>query len=139
MAGSNDANNMPKGTTLVFGSWACMADRSGSFSSHLVTPDSPKPKIISRLANIHESTDLDEKRVLPELDSDNPEDVSTPIQTLDSVESDINSDTEKTHFSKTLGKYLSHLKTIKRPKINNLELLGGVGQVSRSIEAASNL
>jgi hypothetical protein len=29
---------------------------------------------------------------------------------------------------------LTHLKTIKRPKINNSELLGGVDRVSRSIE-----
>ena len=60
--------------------------------------------------------------------------MSTPTRTLNSVESDTNSDTEKTHFFETLEKYLTHLKTIKRPKINNLELLGGVGQVSRSIE-----
>ena len=26
MAGSSNANNVPEGTTLIFGSWACMAD-----------------------------------------------------------------------------------------------------------------
>jgi len=130
MVRSSDANNVPKGTTLAFGSWACMADRSGGFSSHLVTPNSPKPKTTPQLTDIHESADLDEKRVLPKLDSDNSENVSTPTQTLGSVEFDTNSDSEKLHFSETLGKYLTHLKTIKRPKINNLELLGGVGQVS---------
>jgi len=65
--------------------------------------------------------------------------VSTPTRTLGSVEFDTNSDSEKLHFSETLGKYLTHLKTIKRPKINNLELLGGVGQVSRSIEGCIKL
>ena len=117
---------MAKGTTLIFGSWACTADRSGSFSSHLATPISPKPKTISQLAYIRESTDLDEKRVLPELDSGNPENVSTPIRTLGSVEFDTKSDSEKLHFSETLEKYLTHLKTIKRPKIKNSKLLYGV-------------
>ena len=112
MAGSSDVNDMPEGTTLVFGSWACTADGTGGFSSHLVTP---KSKTRSQLADIRESADLDEKRVPPELDSD------------------------KSHFSKTLGKYLTHLKTIKRPKIKNSELLAGVDQVSRSIEGCIKL
>jgi hypothetical protein len=115
-----------------FGSWACTADGSGSFSNHLATPISPKPKTISQLADIRESADLDEKGVLPELDSDNPENVSTPTRTLGSVEFDTNSDSEKLHFSETLGKYLTHLNTIKHPKIENSELLDGVNQVSPS-------
>ena len=45
MAKSSDTNKVPEGTTLVFGSWACTADGSGGFSSHLVTPNSPKPKL----------------------------------------------------------------------------------------------
>ena len=126
MVGSSDANNVPDGITIVFGSWACTADASGGFSSHLITPNSPKPKTTSQVANIRESADLDEKRVLPELDSNNPENVSTSNQTLGSVEFDTNSDSEKLHFSETLGKYLTHLKTIKRPKIKNSKLLDGV-------------
>jgi hypothetical protein len=116
-----------------------MADGSGSFSSHLVMPDSPKLKTTPRLANIRESADLDEKRVLPELDSDNPENVSTPTRTLGSVEFDTNSDSEKLHFSETLGRYLTHLKTIKHPKIKNSKLLDGVNRVSRSIEGCIKL
>ena len=65
MAGSSNANSVPKGTTLVFGSWACTADGKGGFSSHLVTPKSPRSKTRSQLAGICESADLDEKRVLP--------------------------------------------------------------------------
>ena len=107
MAGSSDANNMPEGTTLVFGSWACTADGSGGFYSHLLTPNSPKPKTIFQLADIRESADLDEKRVPSELDSDNPENVTTQNQTLGLVEFDTNSDSEKPYFSKTLGKYLA--------------------------------
>ena len=118
---------MPEGTTLIFGSWACTADRSGGFSSHLVTPNSAEQKTTSQLADIRESADLAEKRVLLELGPDNAENLSTPIQTL---ESDTNSDTGKIHFSETPGTYLNHLKTIKRPKINNSELLGGVDRVS---------
>ena len=60
--------------------------------------------------------------------------MTTQNRTLGLVEFDTNSDSEKPHFSKTLGKYLAHLKMIKRPKIKNSELLAGVDQVSRSIE-----
>ena len=94
MAGSSDANNVPEGTTLVFGSWACKADGSGGFSSHLVMPNSPKPKITLQPADICKTADLDGKRALPELDSDNTENVSTPTQTIGSVEFDTNSDSE---------------------------------------------
>ena len=83
MAGSSDANNVPEGTTLVFGSWAHTADRTGGFSSHLVTPNSPKSKISSQVTDIRESADLDEKRVLLELSSDNAENVSTPTRALE--------------------------------------------------------
>ena len=134
MAGSSDANNVPEGTTFVFGSWACTTYGTGVFSSHLVTPNSPKSKTSSQVAGIREFVDFDEKRVLPELDSDNPGNVPTPTRTLGSIEFDTNSNSEKPHFSKTLGKYLTHLKTIKRPKIKNSELLDGVNRVSRSIE-----
>jgi hypothetical protein len=44
MAGSSDANNVPEGTTLVFGSWAFTADGSGGFSSHLITPKTRESK-----------------------------------------------------------------------------------------------
>ena len=130
MAGSSDANNVPEGTTLVFGSWACMADGSGGFSSHLVTPNSPKPKTSSQLANIRETADLDEKGVLLQLSSDIAENMSTPTRLLGSVEFDTNSDSEKPHFSNTLGKYVTYLMSIKRPKIINHELLDGVDRVS---------
>ena len=130
MAGSSDANNVPQGTTIVFGSWACTADGMGSFSSHLVMPNSPKSKTNSQVADTRKFVDLDKKRVLLELDSDNLGNVSNPTRTLGSVEFDTNSDTEKTHFSETLGKYVTDLKTIKRPKINNSELFIGVDQVS---------
>ena len=130
MAGSSDANNVPEGTTLVFGSWACTADGSDGFSSHLVTPNSPKPKITPQPSDICENSDLDGKRVLLELSSDNAENVSTPTRVLKLAEFDTNSDPEKSHFSETLGKYLTCLKSIKRPRINNSELLDGVDRVS---------
>jgi len=139
MAGSSDANNVPEGTTLVFGSWACTANGSGGFSCHPVTHNSPKPKITPQLADIRESADLDEKRVLLELGSDNAENVSTPTRVLELAESDTNSDPENPHFSETLRKYLTCLKMIKRPRINNTELLNGVNRVSRSIEGCIKL
>ena len=88
MAGSSDANKVPEGTTLVFGSWACAADGTGGFSSHLVTPNSAEQKTASQLADIRESADLGEKRVPPELDSDNPGNVTTQNRTLGLVEFD---------------------------------------------------
>ena len=131
MAGSSDTNNVPEVTTLIFGSWACTTDGSGGFSSHLVTPKSPKPKTTIHLADICRTADLDEKRVLPELGSGKSENATTPTQPFELAESNTNSDTEKTHFSETLGKYLTHLKMIKCPKIiNNSKLLDGVDQVS---------
>ena len=130
MDGSSDANTVPEGTTLIFGSWSCTADGTGGFSSHLVTPNLPKSKTCSQLVDIRKTADPDKKRVSLELDSDNPGNVTTQNQTLGLVEFDTNSDSKKPQFSKTLGKYLAHLKTIKRPKIKNSELLAGVDQVS---------
>ena len=65
--------------------------------------------------------------------------MSTPARTHESAEFDANSDFENPHFSKTLGKYVTYLKSIKRPKIVNHELLDGVDQVSRSIEGCIKL
>ena len=82
MAGSSNANSVPEGTTFIFGSWACTADGTGGFSSHLVTPNLPKSKTRSQLADSRESADLDEKRVPLELDSDNPGNVTTQNELL---------------------------------------------------------
>ena len=139
MPGSSDANNVPEGTTLVFGSWACTADGSGGFSSHLVMPNSPKPKKTFQSADVCEFAELDRKQAPPKLSSDIPENVSTPTQILKLAESDTKSDPKKPHFSETLRKYLTCLKTIKRPRINNSELLDGVNRVSRSIKGCIKL
>jgi len=116
-----------------------MADGSGSFSSHLITPKSPESKTTNKSAEIQKVAELDGKQALLELDSDITENVSTPTRTLESDESDTNSDPKNLHFSKTLGKYMAYLKSIKRPRIVNLELLDGVDQVSRSIEGCIKL
>ena len=65
--------------------------------------------------------------------------MSTPTRTIGSVEFDTNSDSEKRHFFKTLRKYVTNLKSIKCPKINNSELLDGVDRVSRSIKGCIKL
>ena len=64
---------MPKGTTLIFGSWACMVDGSGGFSSHLVMPNSPKPKTTLQPAEICKTAELDGKQAPLKLSSDIPE------------------------------------------------------------------
>ena len=139
MAGSSDANNVPKGTTLVFGSWACTADGSGGFSSHLVVPNSTELKTINQPVEICKTAKLDEKEAPLELNSDITENVSTPNRIHELAESDTNSDSENLHFSKILRKYVDYLKSIKRPKIVNSELLDGVNRVSRSIEGCIKL
>ena len=130
MAGSSDASNMPEGTTLVFGSWACTADGSGGFSSHLITTKSPELKIINQPAEICEAAELDGKQALLKLDSDITRNMSTPTRIHELAESDTNSDPKNPHFFETLGKYVIYLKSIKRPKIVNLELLNRVDRVS---------
>jgi hypothetical protein len=65
--------------------------------------------------------------------------VSTPTRTHELTESDTNSDPENLHFSENLGKYMTYLKSIKRPKVVNSELLDGVDRVSRSIEGCIKL
>ena len=65
--------------------------------------------------------------------------MSTPTRVLELAESDTNSDSEKTHFFETLRKYLTCLKMIKRPRINNSKLLVGVNRVSRSIKGCIKL
>ena len=130
MIGSSDANSVPKGTTLVFGSLACMADGSGDFSSHLITPKSPKSKTSNQPAETSNAAELSGNQALLELDSDITKSASTPTQIHEPVESDANSDSEKSQFSETLEKYVAYLKSIKRPKIINSELLDGVDRVS---------
>ena len=40
------------GTTFVFGSWACIADGSGGFSSHLINPTSARTPRLEQLGKI---------------------------------------------------------------------------------------
>ena len=117
MAGLSDANNVPEGTTLVFDSWACTADGSGGFSSHLVMPKSPELKTANQSVEICKTAELDGKQAPPELSSDIPENVSTPTRIRELVESDTNFDPKNLHFSETLGNYVTYLKSIKRPKV----------------------
>ena len=102
-------------------------------------PNSPKPKTTTHLADICKTADLGDKRVLLELGPGKAENMSTPTRPFELAESGTNFDTEETHFSETLRKYLTHLKAIKRPKINNSELLVGVDRVSRSVEGCIKL
>ena len=73
MAGSSDANKVSEGTTLVFGSWAGTIDGLGGFSSHLIMPNSPKPKTTLQPAEICKTAELDGKQAPLDLSSDIPE------------------------------------------------------------------
>ena len=85
-----------------------MVDGSGGFSSHLVTPNSPKPKTIIQPADVFKIANLDGKRALLELSSDVTENVPTPTRILESVEFDTSSDSEKPYFSEILEKYVTY-------------------------------
>ena len=104
-----------------------------------VNTNSRKPKITLQPADFCKIADPNRKRALLELGSNDSENVSTPTRLFGLVEFDTNSDSEKPHFSETLGKYVTYLKSIKRPKINNSELVDGVDRVSRSIEGCIKL
>ena len=86
-------------------------------------PKSPKSKTNNRHAETSNAAELGGIQALLELDSDTTENVSIPTQTHESAESDANSSPENFQFSETLGKYVAYLKSIKRPKIVNSELL----------------
>ena len=52
MAELSNANAVPEGTTLVFGSWACTANGSGGFTCHLISPKKPEVKLNDQPAGI---------------------------------------------------------------------------------------
>jgi len=130
---------VPEDTTFVFSSWACTADGSGGFSSHTIMPKLTESKTTNQFAEICKAAELDGKRALLELDLDSTENMSIPTQTHELAKSDTNSNPENLHFFETLEKYVAYLKSIKRHKIVNLELLDGVDRVSRSIEGCIKL
>ena len=80
MAESSDANTLPEGTTLVFGSWACTADRSGGFTSHLITPKELEEKIDNQPARVADDLKLGGNQAPPELDSEDLGNMSTPTR-----------------------------------------------------------
>ena len=96
-------------------------------------------KTINQSVEICKTAELDGKQAPLELNSDIAENVSTPTRIHELAESDTNTDLENLHFFETLGKYVTYLKSIKRPKIVNTELLDGVDWVSRSIEGCTKL
>ena len=101
--------------------------------------EAPELKTTNKSTENCKTAELDGKQALFELDSDITENVSTPTRIHESAESDTNSDSENLHFFDTLGKYVVYVKSIKCPKIVNLELLDGVDRVSQSIEGCIKL
>ena len=104
MADSNDANTVPEGTTFVFGSWACTADRSGGFIGNLITPKEHEAKPDNESAEKADDLELGEKlsnQTSSILDSESLGNASTPTFLDDSAESDNNLDSENFQFSQT--------------------------------------
>ena len=94
MAESSYDNAVPKGTTLIFGSWACTADGSGGFSGHLITPKAPEAKLDNQPAKTDDTAELGGNQVPPELNSENLGNMSTPTRTVELAESDTNPNSE---------------------------------------------
>ena len=95
MADSNDTNNMPQGTTIVFGSWAYTANGSGGYTSHLITPEELETPDDKQLAD--SSVELSEKpptQVPSALNSERVRNVPAPTHHGGSVEPDIVPDSE---------------------------------------------
>ena len=90
MAEPSYANAVPKGTTLVFGSWACTADGSGGFSGHLITPKAPEAKLDNHPAEEDDAAEFGGNQVPPELNSENLGNMSTPTRADELAESDTN-------------------------------------------------
>ena len=120
MGKSSDANAVPEGTTLIFGSWACTTDGSSGFTGHLITPKDPEAKLDDRPAETDDAPKLGRNQVPLELILENPRNMSTPTHTNESAESDTNPNSQKFQFSQTLAKYVDYLKSIKHPKISTL-------------------
>ena len=139
MVESSDANTLPEGTTLVFGSWACTADGSGGFTGRLITSKEPEVKFNDQPARIADDLKIGENQAPPKLDSEDLENMSTLTRADGLAEFDTKPNSKNFQFSQTLAKYVAYLKSIKRPKVVNSELLDGVDQVSRSIEGCIKL
>ena len=139
MAESSDPNTVPKGTTLVFGSWACMADGSGGFSGHLIASKELEMKLDDQPTVTTDASELGGNRVLPKLEMENIGHMSTPTHSGGSAESDTNPNSENSQFSQNLGKCVAYLKSIKHSKIVNSELLDGVDRVSQLIKGCIKL
>jgi len=73
------------------------------------------------------------------LESDSDGNKPAPTRFGGSIESDVTPDSKNFQFSDTLGKYVAYLKSIKRPRVSNSELLDGVDQVSRTIAGCIKL
>ena len=96
-------------------------------------------KLDDQLAGIADAVKLGGNQAPPELDSEDLGNMSTPTRADGLAEFDTKPNSKNFQFSQTLAKYVAYLKSIKCPKIVNLELLDGVDRVSRSIEGCIKL
>ena len=89
MADSNDTNNVPQGTTIIFGSWACTANGLGGYTSHLIAPEEMETPEDKQLTG--SSVELGDKpltQVPSTLNSQSARNVPAPTRQGESVEPD---------------------------------------------------
>ena len=98
---------------------ARLTDRAASPAT-LSSPNHTELKTINQSAEICKTAEHDGKQAPLEPSSDISENMSTPTRILGSVEFDTNSNFEKLYFSETLGKYVTYLKSIKRPRSSTM-------------------
>jgi hypothetical protein len=68
MASFNFTNAvLNEGTTLIFGSWVCIADGAGGFCRHLIDNMKPEASIAAQRSNLDEFIDNLDEMLLPDL------------------------------------------------------------------------
>jgi hypothetical protein len=58
---------LDEGTTFIFGSWICVANGLGGFTSHLVDSREPETPAATQLSDLDEFFDNLDKMLLPDL------------------------------------------------------------------------
>ena len=96
----------------------------------MITPKALEAKLDNQSAEIDDSTLLGGNQVPPKINSENLGNMLTPTRIDESAKPNTIQNSENFQNFQTMGKYVAYLKSIKRPKIVNSELLDRVDRFS---------
>jgi hypothetical protein len=169
MAHLDDNSVLDRGTTFCVGSRIFIADGSGGFNSRPIDQNTSEASEATRRQEIDNFADQLEEvglsvsnngtQTQPEFDTISPKTLSELEKDLDKFleitkqettvdrkiisygcQQDINQEEQPVNIvSPTFKDYLKYLMKIRRPRVDNSELLNGIDQVSKSIEGCINL